>query len=722
MAIAFVPPARAAESIPLSAKDPLASKQQIVRDRMIQLEDRMFRLTEKLAKAEPEQAKRLEGALRQARELLIRRHMEETMALLEAGKLPDAADRQTEITKDLERVLKLLLEDPDNSKERKKEIDRLQAFKDQIKSLLEAERKLKAQADAAPRLEQLLAAVRAAIARLEALIARQEKEIDRTIAAAKEDNKLAAPQLGQDQQQLRLEAESLAENLSRPLASPSSTGEPKTGSPNAGDGTPRRDAGKTPTTQPEDSHAQKDDAEHAHDHAQHKDGEEPKGSETPSANTTQPSSDSGDTETAQQTPPAEAGIEAGIRKAGGDVNKASEQMKSAEKTLEKKNLAESVPSQQKAAESLKKALAELKQQEAEARRKLNQVEAARKQRELKTQADKLGQDMQKPAAGEKNSENDQQKPGEPKSGDQPGQGKPSQGKGKQDQGQPQDGKQDSGQQKADSQQPPQPDTPGRQNVQQAGKHMEDAAEDLDKENVPKAATDEQKAVNELEKAQKELEEALDQLRKEQQEEILRGLESRFRAMLSRQLIINKGTGDLQDKGPTKWVHGDELALAGLAKDETKLADDAGQALHILKEEGTTIVFPQIVGQLQQDMIEVSRRLGEKKTGDSTQRVQTDIVNTLKELIDAIKELRKELQGAQGGGGGGGGNNNNPPLLPNSAELKLLRSCQERVNRQTEDFEKDNGSAGDKRDLGRIADRQREVAEMARKMNERITGQ
>src|SRR5262245_53545437 len=93
--IAFASPAHAAESTasPASAKDPLTSKQQIVRDRMIQLEDRMFRLTEKLAKAEPEQAKRLEGALRQARELLIRRHMEETMALLEAGKLPDAADR-----------------------------------------------------------------------------------------------------------------------------------------------------------------------------------------------------------------------------------------------------------------------------------------------------------------------------------------------------------------------------------------------------------------------------------------------------------------------------------------------------------------------------------------------------------------------------------------------------------------------------------------------------
>src|SRR5437867_2173927 len=51
--------------------EPLAAKEQLVRDRMMQLEDRMYRLSDKLAHTEPQQAKKLEVALRQARELLI---------------------------------------------------------------------------------------------------------------------------------------------------------------------------------------------------------------------------------------------------------------------------------------------------------------------------------------------------------------------------------------------------------------------------------------------------------------------------------------------------------------------------------------------------------------------------------------------------------------------------------------------------------------------------
>ena len=132
--------------------DPLATRQQIVRDRMTQLEDRMFRLADKLAESEPEQAERLRRALRQARELLIRRNMEETITLLDEGDLIDAADRQLVIMKNLEQVLEILLEDPDNTAERKKEIDRLKEFHKKIQELLDAQQALKAKTDAPAKL------------------------------------------------------------------------------------------------------------------------------------------------------------------------------------------------------------------------------------------------------------------------------------------------------------------------------------------------------------------------------------------------------------------------------------------------------------------------------------------------------------------------------------------------------------------------------------------
>jgi hypothetical protein len=196
-------------------------------------------------------------------------------------------------------------------------------------------------------------------------------------------------------------------------------------------------------------------------------------------------------------------------------------------------------------------------------------------------------------------------------------------------------------------------------------------------------------------------------------------------MLAQQVIINEGTIGLDKKGRDAWAHAVGLSLAGLSQDQASVADQAGQALHILKEEGTTVVFPRIVEQMREDMTQVSSLLHEKKTAARTQRMQADIVTTLKELIDAIKEMRKKIQDGESPGGSAG-QQQNPPLLPGSAELKLLRSCQERVNRQTADFQSDHAQGGldgdGHRELERIAGRQHDVAEMARKMNERITGQ
>jgi hypothetical protein len=65
-------------------------------------------------------------------------------------------------------------------------------------------------------------------------------------------------------------------------------------------------------------------------------------------------------------------------------------------------------------------------------------------------------------------------------------------------------------------------------------------------------------------------------------------------------------------------------------------------------------------------------------------MQRDVETTLQELIDALQaEARKKKQESAGGQGSGGGK---PPLLPGSAELKLLKSRQLRVNRRTEAVE------------------------------------
>ena len=97
------------------------------------------------------------------------------------------------------------------------------------------------------------------------------------------------------------------------------------------------------------------------------------------------------------------------------------------------------------------------------------------------------------------------------------------------------------------------------------------------------------------------------------------------------------------------------------------------------------------------------------------------------MIESIEELHRKIQNGEQPSGGSPGQQQNPPLLPSSAELRLLRLCPQRVTRQTADFYDEHTDPADtdaeaRGQVEQIARRQQEVAEMARKMNERMTGQ
>jgi hypothetical protein len=80
------------------------------------------------------------------------------------------------------------------------------------------------------------------------------------------------------------------------------------------------------------------------------------------------------------------------------------------------------------------------------------------------------------------------------------------------------------------------------------------------------------------------------------------------------------------------------------------------------------------------------------------------------MLEALKKSRKE-----GGGGGGGGGGGKQPLLQKSAELKMLRAAQMRVNRLTKQFDliRPDGKLGEAlaRELDNIRVRQVDIVEM-----------
>ena len=268
--------------------------------------------------------------------------------------------------------------------------------------------------------------------------------------------------------------------------------------------------------------------------------------------------------------------------------------------------------------------------------------------------------------------------------------------------------------------PGQPDDalPGGESVDRAAQRMRDAQEQLQEDRARDALGNQERAINELEQAQEALEQVLNQLRKEEREETLRDIEQRFRDMLSRQRTINATTVALDRLGMDHFTRAEELQLADLATRQRELSDEAGTCLHILDEEGTTLVFPRVMAQVTSDMDDVADRLGNRRIGVLTQRIEREIIDALQQMVEAVQRMQRENeQQASGGRMRGDGED---PLLPVSAELKLLRSSQVRINERTVAIEqvRAEGDDGVESALDTVAQRQTECAEIVRTMQER----
>jgi len=261
---------------------------------------------------------------------------------------------------------------------------------------------------------------------------------------------------------------------------------------------------------------------------------------------------------------------------------------------------------------------------------------------------------------------------------------------------------------------------GQKNVEDAQKSMKGASESLRGEDIEAAAEDQEKAVEELKKALDEIEQRLAQLREDTLIDRLARLEARFREMLDRQKEVTTATVALharrEERG--KLARADRLKLRKLVAEEKALAEEAYQTIDILVEDGTSVVFPRVVTNLQADFVRISELLDEQQTGDFTQSLQQETEVTLQELIDALRRNLKKKKG----GGGGGSCDCEPPLLPGSAELKLLRSMQVRVNRRTTAFDKleldAELEAMRAKEAKTLTDLQEEVAEMTLELAEK----
>ncbi|MEO9593196.1 MAG: hypothetical protein ABJG45_16560, partial [Rhodopirellula bahusiensis] len=128
----------------------------------------------------------------------------------------------------------------------------------------------------------------------------------------------------------------------------------------------------------------------------------------------------------------------------------------------------------------------------------------------------------------------------------------------------------------------------------------------------------------------------------------------------------------------------------LAYEEQKITLEADRAMLLLREEGSSVAFPEVVSQLREDTVRVSTRLGQSKIDMVTQGLQTDILAGLEEMIAALAKAQRDLekkkqQEQQGDGGGQPSGSGEEPLVQKLAELKLIRTMQTRIQGSTDRY-------------------------------------
>jgi hypothetical protein len=253
-------------------------------------------------------------------------------------------------------------------------------------------------------------------------------------------------------------------------------------------------------------------------------------------------------------------------------------------------------------------------------------------------------------------------------------------------------------QKSDQAQKPQPQQPqdnvanGKKQVEDAEYKMKKAEDNIAKKDNKEASKDQGDAITDLEKAKKKLEDLLRQIREEELERLLAALQARCEKMLAMQIQVLAGTEGvfkvvdaLADKKPTRQNQQDSLKLSDNEKD---IVAEATKAIEMLEAEGSAVAFPEVFQQVRQDMMNVQRRLEITDVGVVTQAIEKDIIDTLKEMIEALKKARQELDNKKSPPSAG-----QPPpnadqkLLDQIAELKMIRSMQLRVNNRTQTYGK-----------------------------------
>lgn len=253
-----------------------------------------------------------------------------------------------------------------------------------------------------------------------------------------------------------------------------------------------------------------------------------------------------------------------------------------------------------------------------------------------------------------------------------------------------------GQPEGGAQQPPadqgpaSPEQQAEQQLQQAIERMKQAEQELEQSKREGAVEQQQQAEEKLRAAIDRLERILRQLREEEMQRELARLEARLRRMAQMQAKVLDDTKLLEAIPQSQRDRQFDVRAGNLAFEEKKIVMEADRALLLLREEGSSVAFPEVVAQIRGDMQRVADRLTASKLDAVTLGLQDDILAALEEMIAALQKAQRDLekqrqegqppQPSQPGQGPG-----EQPLVEQLAELKLIRTMETRIMTTTKRY-------------------------------------
>jgi hypothetical protein len=188
------------------------------------------------------------------------------------------------------------------------------------------------------------------------------------------------------------------------------------------------------------------------------------------------------------------------------------------------------------------------------------------------------------------------------------------------------------------------DNPVKKQIEDASKHQKQAEKKIARGKLDEASDEQGKAIDKLQEARKKLEGLLEQMREEETESLLASLDRRCRFMLALQIEVRDGTVSLDaqvlanpDKKPSLANRARSVRLADT---EDRIIKEAEAVLKLLEREGSAVAFAVVFDQVTRDMKVVYNRLNKADTGKVTVSIENDIVDTLKEMVEAIVKAQK----------------------------------------------------------------------------------